>query len=160
MRAGAFASWRTSSTDCSSPSSRSSSLEIVGVHHVFDLGNLHKVHGKSRLRLHDGGLIAWLLIDDALIFVYATWLLSSKWKATLGMRLVSIHLEGEDNATVTTGRAAGRAGIVVAAALILLAFPPMLLAILVDLLWPLWDSRNQTVHDKLVHTVVTVGRSG
>jgi uncharacterized RDD family membrane protein YckC len=132
--------------------------EAFGLHHVFNVAN--KAHSGHRLGLRGGDVIGWLLIDDALIFAYATWLLASKWHATLGMRLVSIHLANEDGSSPTLGRTAGRTGIVIAAALLLLAFPPMLLAILVDLLWPIWDSRNQTLHDKLIHTVVMTGRTG
>jgi uncharacterized RDD family membrane protein YckC len=29
---------------------------------------------------------------------------------------------------------------------------------LVDYLWPLWDAKRQTVHDKIVRTVVLKGR--
>jgi len=38
--------------------------------------------------------------------------------------------------------------------------PPILaLVVIVDLLWPPWDTRNHTLHDKLTSTVVVTTRS-
>jgi uncharacterized RDD family membrane protein YckC len=130
---------------------------VFGVHHIFN--GLPK-HGAKRVSVRGGGLVAFSLIDDVILFAYATWLLASKWRATLGMRLVSIHIEDSGARVLTIGRLAGRSGIVLGAAVVSLLFPPLLLAILVDLLWPLWDSQRQTLHDKLVGTVVRVGRVG
>ena len=31
------------------------------------------------------------------------------------------------------------------------------LLLIVDLLWPLWDDTKQTLHDKIVHTIVVRG---
>jgi uncharacterized RDD family membrane protein YckC len=45
------------------------------------------------------------------------------------------------------GSAAGRY-------LITVAFGIFYLPLLLDYLWPLWDDRNQTLHDKVVSSVV------
>jgi uncharacterized RDD family membrane protein YckC len=126
---------------------------VIGVHNIFVLARPHGSHRVTR----DGGLVAWQLIDGVLIFVYATWLLASKWRATLGMRLVKIHVEDGGGRPLTVGRLAGRAGIVLGAGIVSSLFPPLLLVILIDLLWPLWDSQRQTLHDKIVGTVVRTG---
>ncbi len=87
------------------------------------------------------------IIDYALVFLYATVLLTSRWSATLGMRLSGIRLETVDGSKASLLALAGPLGIVV------------FLAVVVDLLWPLWDERRQTLHDKLAGTVVKRGRA-
>lgn len=102
------------------------------------------------------------IIDYALVFLYATVLLTSRWSATLGMRLSGIRLETVDGSKATLARVAGRMAIVLAASLLALAGPlgiVVFLAVVVDLLWPLWDERRQTLHDKLAGTVVKRGRA-
>jgi uncharacterized RDD family membrane protein YckC len=132
---------------------------IIGFHNLFDFSN-HVVNGRRVYTNHAprSHLIVWNLVDNVFLLVYATWLLSSRWRATVGMRVASIHIESLDGKPVTLSRAAGRSAIVVIASALTLFAPVLLVAIIVDLLWPLWDSRNQTLHDRLAGTVVRKGR--
>lgn len=68
-------------------------------------------------------------------------------KSALGIRVVS-----EDSGDpISYGRAFGRYGITVVFSFV---FIPWVL----DYLWPLWDSKNQSLHDKVVSSVVVRGR--
>jgi uncharacterized RDD family membrane protein YckC len=76
------------------------------------------------------------------------WLLVGAWGRTVGKMAVGIAVRrGEDAADVGYARALGRA----ASSFLLgiLAIP-----LLVSYLWPLWDERNQTLHDKMANTIV------
>jgi uncharacterized RDD family membrane protein YckC len=124
------------------------------------------------------------VIDVVIVFVYGT-LLLARWKGqTLGMKVVRIRcVDAVEHRQVTFPQAARRTMLYCAFdlvgtfyhyttylnptsqqkienghhALIALAF---LLPLLVDLLWPLWDKRNQTLHDKFANTVVLRPRDG
>ena len=132
---------------------------ILGLASPFDstivrhLGNSHATTEFTRRFLH------WSLLNYAVAFVYATAFLGSKLRATPFMALFKIRLaRATDFGPAGYGVAALRTGVFTAAQL-LGAFVPFIgLAILVDLLWPLWDDRNQTVHDKIARTVVVDGR--
>ena len=72
------------------------------------------------------------------------------WGHTLGMALMRLDavdaIEGRTPDRPRSGRRSARS-------------PPALLTIIpmaafLDLLWPLWDPRNQTLHDKAAGTVV------
>ncbi len=75
---------------------------------------------------------------------------------TLGKRALGAKIAGDDGTTITYGTAALRwvvkylvpqgAGFVVG--------PAILIWILLDYLWPLWDPKRQTLHDKAARTIV------
>ncbi len=72
---------------------------------------------------------------------------------TLGKKLLGIRVQDvESGAPIGTGRAFRRQVLPIAAPF----FVPIAgqLFVLVDALWPLWDPRNQAVHDKLARSVV------
>jgi uncharacterized RDD family membrane protein YckC len=76
------------------------------------------------------------------------WLMVGAWGRTVGKMAVGVAVRrGEDAAHVGYARALGRA----ASSLVLgiLTIP-----LLVSYLWPLWDRRNQTLHDKMANTIV------
>lgn len=79
---------------------------------------------------------------------------------TLGKRLLRIRVVDEATAApIGPGRGLGRAA--VPAALGLLVVVPALLPVgfllaILNGLWPLWDARRQTFHDKAVRSVVVV----
>jgi uncharacterized RDD family membrane protein YckC len=68
---------------------------------------------------------------------------------TIGMRMMNIVLVNARTELRPIGY--GRASLRWFLALVFAAVP---FAIFVDLLWPLWDPRNQTLHDKLAGTAV------
>jgi uncharacterized RDD family membrane protein YckC len=94
-----------------------------------------------------GSSIALILIGALLSFVAGLWLCYREGKTgqTPGKRIVGIRLLREyDGSTLGFGLAFGRRLLHVLDAL------PCYLGFL----WPLWDDRNQTFADKMVHTVV------
>ena len=78
---------------------------------------------------------------------YLTILLGSSGK-TVGNRAVgTITVDGQTGGPITYGRAFIRAAVQ-----ILLQFT--VIGGLLDIFWPLWDSQNQTLHDKAAGTLV------
>ena len=99
-----------------------------------------------------GGGIVGSFVPLAAGVVYAWLLIAKRNGQTLGMQALKIRcvreIDGEPVDSSQAGQRAAYAGIfgLVSAFLI---FPA-----LVDYLWPLWDKKNQTLHDKLAKTVV------
>ena len=112
----------------------------------------------------------------ALVWVaYVVWAIGSPTGATIGMRLMRLRCVDDDFylSTVGYGRSFWRQ---VCAALIQLAplislglIGPGVLVIfslamslmpLADVLWPLWDDKHQTLHDKMASTVVLYEPNG
>ena len=80
--------------------------------------------------------------------LYVAAMLSARGQ-TLGMMAVGTRIaDAGSGQAVGFGRAAGRT------VLFIVAWWLLLIPGLVDVLWPLWDGRNQTLHDKLVNTVI------
>jgi uncharacterized RDD family membrane protein YckC len=129
----------------------------TGHHDIFNTFKFRTVNGKQQVVPYGSKLDFFLVAEGALSLVYSVGFLASSWQATLGMRLLRIRIAREtDLGPVGVGRAAGRSVVVLGAysALQLVLRFVAGLVILVDLLWPLWDSRNQTLHDKVARTVV------
>lgn len=85
-------------------------------------------------------------------FIY-NWLLIGLWNGqTVGMKVIGIRcVNGADRSKVDLGFAALRAGIFA-------VFELTLIVAFLDLLWPIWDRRNQTLHDKVAKTIVIVSK--
>lgn len=94
------------------------------------------------------GRYSFLYLDLGLRFAYS-WALLVGWGHTLGMALV--HLRAVDALEGRSPLSPGRAAIRSAMGGLLTVVP---VGALIDLLWPLWDPRNQTIHDKVAGTVV------
>jgi len=71
------------------------------------------------------------------------------WGQTLGMRLTKIKA-----VNATTGEPAGLGRAFGRAAIELVFYALLLVPWVLDMLWPLWDKQNQTLHDKIAGTVV------
>jgi uncharacterized RDD family membrane protein YckC len=97
-----------------------------------------------------GGLVVAVSLIGLVVLTLAYHLLNGgKSGQTLGKRVVHIQVrDAETGGPISYPRAFGRYLGSVVAWLIL----PFL--VFVDLLWPLWDDRRQTVHDKAVNSVV------
>ena len=77
------------------------------------------------------------------------WLMIGRWGQTLGKMALGIKVvRSEDAGRVSYARALARAASV---ALLGIFSLPLLLAYL----WPLWDTRNQALYDKMASTLVT-----
>ena len=89
-------------------------------------------------------LVAWFLS-----FFLAYWVLleGSPSGQTIGKRLVGIRVRADQGGRAGYGKALGRT--LVARVIGLFPFVG-----LIDVLWPLWDNRNQCLHDKAASTIV------
>lgn len=94
------------------------------------------------------GRYSFLYLDLGLRFAYS-WVLLMGWGHTLGMALV--HLRAVDAEEGRSPLSPARAGLRSLMGAVMTIVP---LAGLLDVLWPLWDPRNQTIHDKVAGTVV------
>ncbi len=89
-------------------------------------------------------IVAWLLY----LFLYP-WFTVALWGQTPGKMAVGIKVvRGSDEGRVGWSRALGRY-------LSEFALGVFSLPLLLSFLWPLWDSRNETLHDKMAGTIVT-----
>jgi uncharacterized RDD family membrane protein YckC len=99
-----------------------------------------------------GVLVVAYLITLVLPFVYFTVLHGNERGATYGKRAVGIRVVSEQSGgSIGYGRAFGRYAITV-------VFGFFILPIVLDYLWPLWDSKNQCWHDKVVGSIVIRSR--
>jgi len=117
-----------------------------------------------------------LILAVGLAFVYSTSLIGFR-SQTLGMMITRLHVEGVDGTRVTFNQAAIRSAFYSALLLVgelhrtkAYSHPTaaqqrreahsvgieflLLLPLIVDCLWMLWDKKRQTVHDKVAKTVV------
>ena len=92
-------------------------------------------------------VISWLFWIVA-PFVYYTILHGRPRGQTLGKRLLGIRVTGVDFQPIGYGRAFGRA--LLASLLWIACYLPGIL----DALWPLWDEKKQSLHDKVVNSIV------
>jgi uncharacterized RDD family membrane protein YckC len=97
---------------------------------------------------------AWVAVGIAYLltlvlpFVYFTVMHGRPSGQTLGKKWLGIAVK-EDSAggSIGYGRAFGRYAIT-------FVFSLFILPLLLDYLWPLWDKKNQALHDKVVGSVV------
>jgi len=118
------------------------------------------------------------VVNVAFIFVYGTLFLSRMKGQTIGMMATRIRcVDAVTNGQVTLVQALRRNGLFCALDLVgsiyhytKIALPThdqslqngrhaifallLLIPVIVDVLWPIWDKRNQTLHDKFANTVV------
>ena len=95
------------------------------------------------------------LVAGALWIVYGTVLIGGRRGQTVGMMAARVRAVGaEDRDALGYGRAFGRALVEGVFRLINLVFFLLGLVWILDMLFPLWDKRRQTLHDKVVGSVV------
>jgi uncharacterized RDD family membrane protein YckC len=100
-------------------------------------------------------LIAFMIIIVATA-VYYMWTMTAWNGQTVGKRVTGIRVVKEDGAAMTAGYAFTRQTLVMGllfgwVALLLLYIPTFL-----NYLWPLWDDKNQALHDKIVKSRVVL----
>jgi uncharacterized RDD family membrane protein YckC len=94
-----------------------------------------------------GGTILAIVVEAA----YFTYMLSQRGQTVGNMAVGTRVVDARTGGPISPGRALGRwAAQVLFGIGVFLLFIPLLL----DYLWPLWDPRNQTLHDKIASTVV------
>ena len=92
-------------------------------------------------------LLGLYLLTLVLPFLYFTLMHGGERGATYGKRALGIRVVREDGSRLGYGKAFGRYGIQ-----FLLGI--LTLPLIVDYLWPLWDGRKQSLHDKAVRSIV------
>ena len=132
---------------------------IASVVSAIVLVPLHAVHqsasGANRSLLsgvtvtNQGAILSILIV-----LIYSTALIGSRRGQSLGMMVARVKaVDAGAGTSIGYGRALGRA--VVEYLLFVILIVPWVL----DMLFPLWDARRQTLHDKLTNTVVVTARS-
>jgi uncharacterized RDD family membrane protein YckC len=95
------------------------------------------------------------LVTGVLYIVYGTVLCGSSRGQTVGMAAVGLRaVRAETFGTLGYGRALARAVVEGVLRLVELLFVLLGVIWLLDMLFPLWDSRRQTLHDKVAGSVV------
>jgi uncharacterized RDD family membrane protein YckC len=95
------------------------------------------------------------LITGALWIIYGTVLIGGTRGQTVGMMAAGVRAVGDqDRGVLGYGRAFGRALVEGVLRLINLLFFLLGLVWVLDMLFPLWDMKRQTLHDKVVGSVV------
>jgi uncharacterized RDD family membrane protein YckC len=106
----------------------------------------------------DGGalyVLGGLLIASSIVvpFIYFPIMNGNERGQTLGKRIANIRVRRSDGTALGVGRGLGRYSITFLFGLLTLLLIGFVL-VLLDYLWPLWDSRNQALHDKVVDSIV------
>jgi uncharacterized RDD family membrane protein YckC len=122
-------------------------LPFGGLVHTTNVYAANGISTSHSVSFHVSG---WgLALHAVLIVGYGTLLCGSSRGQTVGMMAVGVRAVDQAAGTpIGHGRAFGRALLEYVLALVL--FLPWVL----DMLWPLWDSQNQTLHDKASRTIV------
>jgi uncharacterized RDD family membrane protein YckC len=95
-----------------------------------------------------GALVLVYLLSLILPFVYFTVLHGNQRGQTYGKRAAGIRVvDQRTGGSIGYGRAFGRYAIIA-------VFGLFILPVILDYLWPLWDAKNQALHDKVVSSVV------
>jgi uncharacterized RDD family membrane protein YckC len=85
---------------------------------------------------------------QGLMFIYASILLGIPRSQTVGMMALGTRVvDANTGGVIGLGRSVGRAAVYLVLAITVIGG-------LIDILWPLWDSRNQTLHDKAIGSVL------
>jgi uncharacterized RDD family membrane protein YckC len=96
-----------------------------------------------------------ILLSGVLYLVYATILCGGRRGQTVGMMAVGVRVVRDGSSEVLGyGKALGRALLEQVFRLLSLAIFLLGIVWLVDMLFPLWDKKRQTLHDKVVGSVV------
>jgi uncharacterized RDD family membrane protein YckC len=123
----------------------------------MDAGNYHAFSISNEVMHWELAAIAIILVVQ---LVYETFSLR-RWGATPGKRILNISVRGWDQGGRLGWSEIGRRVVLVyglwLADLVPVLGAVALIVLLLDYLWPLWDKRNQALHDKLAGTVVIEG---
>jgi uncharacterized RDD family membrane protein YckC len=95
----------------------------------------------------DAGILAAIAVYLVGMLLYYTYFHGSESGQTLGKRAASIAVRSDTGVRASYGQAFGRVAIM----WIFQLFSPVQL---LNFLWPLWDRRNQALHDKIASTIV------
>lgn len=97
-----------------------------------------------------GGQTADYFGEAFLEFIYVSIMLATRGQTVGNMAVGTRVIDANTGGPVSAGKAVGRSAAELLFALVRIIIIPTLL----DILWPLWDRDNQTLHDKMAGTVV------
>jgi uncharacterized RDD family membrane protein YckC len=122
-------------------------VSFIGIIVIFAVGfGLAAVISSDAI----AGIIAVIAVVAGIGFPiwYFTYFTGNEQGQTIGKRALGIRVRSDETGgPIGYGRAFGRYAITVVFGFV---FIPWVL----DYLWPLWDGKNQTLHDKIVGSVV------
>jgi uncharacterized RDD family membrane protein YckC len=99
-------------------------------------------------------LLIGVVLINIVWAIYVVMAIAGPRGATFGMRALKIRIvTASDRAPVSVGRSVLRYVVYFAIGLLEYVAHILFLVSFLDWLWPLWDSRNQTLHDKAAGTV-------
>jgi uncharacterized RDD family membrane protein YckC len=99
-------------------------------------------------------LLIGVILINIIWAMYVVMAIAGPRGATFGMRALKIRIvTASDRAPVSVGRSVLRYVVYFAIGLLEYVAHVLFLVSFLDWLWPLWDSRNQTLHDKAAGTV-------
>lgn len=99
-------------------------------------------------------LLIVVVLINVIWAVYVIAAIAGARGATVGMRALKIRIvTASDRARVSVGRSVLRYVVYFAIGLLEYVAHVLFLVSFLDWLWPLWDARNQTLHDKAAGTV-------
>lgn len=103
-----------------------------------------------------GGLFLGIVVVGILLpALYYCWIMPRTNGQTVGKKALEIRVVREDGQAITAGFAFNRQILVISLLFNLLGSIFLFnLPLLIDYLWPLWDSKNQALHDKIVKSRV------
>lgn len=119
--------------------------------HTLNVQLMSRRHGEKRQQFS----LLTVILEAILYIGYTTILCGGRRGQTVGMMAVGVRVvRGATEGTLGYGLALGRS--LVEQVFRVIALLSILLGVvwLLDMLWPLWDKKRQTLHDKVVGTVV------
>jgi uncharacterized RDD family membrane protein YckC len=130
-------------------------MVAVGAPILLITHGIHSTHSvtiTNGVRLHETGFSvgpAGIFIQALVVITYGTLLCGSARGQTVGMMASGCRvIDATHGGPIGYGRALGRAAFEYVMVIIL--FVPWV----IDMLFPLWDAKHQTLHDKVVGSVV------
>ncbi len=110
--------------------------------------------GGTLIRANFRELLIGVIVINIVWAIYVIAAIAGPRGATFGMRALKIRIvSASDRAPVPMGRSVLRYVVYFAIGLLEYVAHILFLVSFLDWLWPLWDSRNQTLHDKAAGTV-------
>ncbi len=112
--------------------------------------------------LVDTPAIIALLVSFVLEFMYLSLMWTKRNGQTVGAKALGIRVVAADGSPITAEMAYRRAAVYqlfnAASSMTWVLRPLGSLALLLNVLWPLWDPQKQTLHDKSAGTIVVVAK--
>jgi len=132
---------------------------LLGIVSLPVLALTHSIHHTHTLVMTDGGVVsrengfhvgnAGVAIHALIVIAYGALLCGAQRGQTVGMMIVGVRVVDERyGSAIGFRRALGRAAFEYL--LVILLFIPWV----VDMLFPIWDPKNQTLHDKVSKAIV------